>query len=110
LTHLHYAFVLAFIVLCAIAVSLGFRLRVARFWRIFFYTDLAIMVVYLAWDFWAVANKNWSFDQKQILGVRLLNRVPIEEVAFFVIVPLMTIITFLALNKLLAKTKFVQEP
>jgi len=107
--HYHYLLVLAFIAVCALGVSLGFRLRVPRFWQAFILTDAVIMALYLAWDFWAVAHKNWSFDSSQILGAKLLHRIPIEEIAFFIIVPLMTIITYLALTKLLSKTKFVSD-
>jgi len=101
---------LLFIAVCAVGVSLGFRLRIPHFWISFLLTDLVILVIYLIWDFWAVANKNWGFDPHQIMGVKLLHQIPIEEIAFFIVVPLMTIITFVALNKLLAKTKFVSEP
>jgi len=62
--------------------------------------DLVIIVIYLGWDVWAVFKKSWYFDSQQILGLNLFGRVPIEEVLFFVIVPLMCVLTYLALGKL----------
>jgi hypothetical protein len=43
---------------------------------------------------------SWFFDSNQILGIMLLGKLPIEEVLFFIIVPLMTVLTYLALIKL----------
>lgn len=96
----HYSYVLLFITLCAIFVTLTFKIRVPNFWRVFFLTDVVVLLVYLAWDFWAISRRNWYFDQDQILGIYLFAKIPIEEMLFFIIVPLMTIITYLALQKL----------
>jgi lycopene cyclase domain-containing protein len=57
-------------------------------------------VVYLIWDFWAISKGSWFFDASQILGVMLLGKLPIEEFLFFIIVPLMTVLTYLALTTL----------
>jgi lycopene cyclase domain-containing protein len=96
----HYLYVLLFISACAVFVTALFRIRTPGFWRSFFITDCAVLTVYLAWDFWAVTRGSWSFDPNQILGIVILNKLPIEEILFFIIVPLMTVLTYLALAKL----------
>ncbi len=102
----HYLYVLGFIAFCAISVSLAFRLRVPRFWRNFVIADLSILVIYLNWDYWAIKKENWGFDREQILGVYLFGGIPIEEVLFFIIVPLMTVIVYVTLLKII---KYVKE-
>lgn len=102
----HYLYVLAFIAFCAVAVSLAFRLRVPRFWRNFLITDLSILIIYLNWDYWAIQKDNWSFDSEQILGFYLFGGIPVEEVLFFIIVPLMTVIVYVTLIKII---KYVKE-
>jgi hypothetical protein len=47
-----------------------------------------------------VSKGSWFFDSNQILGVMLFGKLPIEEILFFIIVPLMTVLTYLALTKL----------
>lgn len=84
----------------AIGVALGFKVKIQNFWRIFFLSDLVILVIYLAWDYWAIHRRNWYFDQGQILSNLMIQKVPIEEILFFVIVPLTTIVTYKALTKL----------
>ena len=98
--HLHYSYVLIFISICAIGVNFGFKLRFSKKLKLFLLADALILVIYLIWDFWAVSKGSWFFDPDQILGVMLLGKLPIEEVLFFIIVPLMTVLTYLALTKL----------
>lgn len=97
----HYLFVLGFIAFCAIAVTLVFRVRVPRFWRNFLLVDTSILVIYLNWDYWAIRKGNWDFDPEQILGFYLFGMIPVEEVLFFIIVPLMTVIVYVTLLKLI---------
>ena len=96
----NYLYVLLFISGCAIFVTLLFKIRVARFWQRFLLVDVAVLSVYLAWDFWAISRRNWYFDPEQILGFYVLHKLPVEEFLFFIIVPLMTVLTYLALKKL----------
>ena len=98
--HLHYSYVLIFISICAIGVNFGFKLRFSKKLKLFLLTDALILVIYLIWDFWAVSKGSWFFDPNQILGIMILGKLPIEEVLFFIIVPLMSILTYLALTKL----------
>jgi lycopene cyclase domain-containing protein len=63
------------------------------------------LTVYLFWDYWAIEKKIWSFDPAQTVGLKVLGIIPIEEVLFFIIVPLMTVITYLALINLIATIK-----
>lgn len=100
MAHLHYLLVLGFIGACAIFISLFFRLQMPHFWRLFLLTDFSILIIYLTWDYWAISRRNWYFDTKQIVGSYVFEKMPIEEVLFFVIVPMTTIMTYLALKKL----------
>lgn len=96
----HYLLVLAFIAICAVGVNFGFRLRISRRLKQFILTDALILVVYLLWDGWAVNKGSWFFDSSQILGFKFFGKLPVEEVLFFIIVPLMAVLAYLALGKL----------
>jgi lycopene cyclase domain-containing protein len=107
--NLHYAYVLIFIAICAVGVNFGFKLQFSKKLKLFLLTDSLILVIYLIWDFWAVSKGSWFFDSNQILGIMLLDKLPIEEVLFFIIVPMMSVITYLALTKLTGWSKFSDE-
>lgn len=49
---------------------------------------------FLCWDLYAVSRDQWSFDDAQTLGPRIPGDLPIEEVAFFVVIPLAILFTF----------------
>ena len=98
--NLHYLYVLLFIATCAVGVNFGFRLQFSKKLKLFLLTDSLILVIYLIWDFWAVTKGSWYFDADQILGVMIFGKLPIEEVLFFIIVPMMSVLTYLALIKL----------
>lgn len=100
MNHLHYSFVLIFIFICAIGVNLFFRINIAQYWRTLLATDASILLLYLIWDTWAVENGNWYFDSNQILNVNIFGKLPIEEILFFILVPIMAIITYKALLKI----------
>jgi lycopene cyclase domain-containing protein len=101
----NYLGVLLFISLCAVGVTIVFKVRAPRFWKTFLIVDSIVLAVYLFWDYWAIEKKIWSFDPEQTTGLKVLGIIPIEEVLFFIIVPLMTVITYLALINLIAKSK-----
>ena len=96
----NYLIVLGFIGACAIFVNFGFRLRISSKWKLFLLTDAVILAIYLVWDFWAVSKGSWYFDPEQVIGLYIFSRLPIEEILFFIIVPLMVVLTYLALVKL----------
>ncbi|MBC7464310.1 MAG: lycopene cyclase domain-containing protein [Actinobacteria bacterium] len=91
---------IAFIAICAMGVNFGFRLHILKSWRVLILTQVSILAIFLSWDYWAISSKHWYFDAKQILNFYVFPSVPIEEVLFFMVVPLVTILSYLSLLKL----------
>ena len=59
------------------------------------------VAVFLVWDAVAIARGDWSFSPEYVTGLELPFAVPVEELAFFVVVPLCTLLTFEAVRRLL---------
>lgn len=53
-----------------------------------------VAVVFLAWDAVAVAAGVWSFNPRYVTGVELPGQIPVEEVLFFVVIPLCGLLTY----------------
>ena len=100
--HFTYLAVLAFIAICAVFVNFLFRIRISRQFKIFLKVDLLLIVLYGSWDIWAAQRKAWFFDSQQIIGVKLFNVLPIEELLFFILVPFMVILCLQSLEKILS--------
>lgn len=58
------------------------------------------VLLFAAWDFAAITAGDWSFDPRYILGWRLPLGLPVEELAFFVVVPLCALLTYEAVKRL----------
>ncbi|CAB5241355.1 unannotated protein [freshwater metagenome] len=95
-----YLAVLGVIAICAIGVNFAFALKISQFWRTFLKVDLTILVIYVAWDVWAVSKGSWRFDPSQIIGIFIPGHLPIEELLFFILVPLMTVLCYLSLIRI----------
>ena len=69
-------------------------------WRRLLLTLLPVVVVFAAWD--ALAVRDRAVDATPggwITGVRLFGGLPIEEVAFFVVIPICAIATLEAVRR-----------
>ncbi|NJC69745.1 lycopene cyclase domain-containing protein [Planosporangium thailandense] len=81
------------------------RVGVLRRWRRLLLTLLPVVVVFTAWDLAAIAAGHWSFDPGQTTGVRLPGRLPLEELLFFVVVPVCAVLGFEAVRTVLARRR-----
>jgi lycopene beta-cyclase len=58
------------------------------------------LAVFLAWDLWAAAAGHWRFNPSLTTDLRLPYGVPIDEVLFFVVVPICGLLTLEAVRSL----------
>lgn len=96
---LTYLAVLAVCLLSALWLEPVLRVGVLRQFRRVLLTLLPVVAVFLAWDVAAVAAGHWWYDSAQVVGVTLPGRVPLEELVFFLVVPLCTILGFEAVGQ-----------
>ena len=89
---------MAFIFLGAAWLEIGLRTRVLRRWRRLLLTVLPVVAVFALWDVYAIASGHWWFDEDLITGVTLPGDLPVDEVVFFLLVPLAAILTLEAVR------------
>jgi lycopene beta-cyclase len=92
-----YLAVLAGCLLVTLPLELVWHLGVYRRWRRLSLTLAPVLVVFLTWDALAVRAHDWRY--RHLTGVRVGN-LPIEEVAFFVVIPVCTVLTYEAVRRL----------
>jgi lycopene cyclase domain-containing protein len=59
---------------------------------------LPAAVLFLVWDFWAAAEGHWRFNPALTTDLRLPFGVPVDEVLFFVVVPICGLLTLEAVR------------
>ena len=62
-----------------------------------------IALVFLLWDETAVAAHVWSYNDAYISGLSIPFRVPIEEVLFFIVIPVCGLLTYNAVSTILER-------
>lgn len=92
--HLTYLGVLAGCLLCALWLEPLLRVGVLRRWRRLVRTLVPVAVIFTGWDLVAIAAGHWWYDQEQLLGVRLPGALPLEELLFFLVVPVCAVLGF----------------
>jgi lycopene cyclase domain-containing protein len=72
---------------------------VLRQWRRLLLTLVPVVFLFGGWDLAAIAARHWTFDRAQTTGILLPGRLPLEELLFFVVVPVCAILGFEAVRR-----------
>ena len=97
LQHWAYVAMLAFCLAGTLPLVPAFRLRVLRQPGRLMLTVVAAGSPFVAWDLYATHAGHWSFDPAQTMPWRVAG-LPLEEIAFFVVIPLVTVLTYEAVR------------
>lgn len=62
---------------------------------------LPVAAVLLVWDGIAIAAGVWSYNPEYITGIRLPLRIPLEELVFFLVIPVCALLTYGAVEAIL---------
>ena len=99
--HLTYLAVLAGCLAGALWLEPTLRVGVLRQWRRLVLTLAPVVAVFVVWDLLAIAAGHWSFDPAQTTGVVFPGGLPLDELLFFVVVPICAVLGFEAVRKVL---------
>lgn len=59
------------------------------------------LAIFLVWDVIAIARDHWSYNPEYVTGWELPFDVPVEELVFFVVIPICSLLTFEAVRRIL---------
>jgi lycopene cyclase domain-containing protein len=93
-----YLAVLAFIFVGSAWLEIALRTRVLRRWKRLLLALAIPFTIFVIWDVWAIATGHWSIDPEQTLGLEIGGIIPIEELIFFIVVPLAAILSLEAVR------------
>jgi lycopene cyclase domain-containing protein len=96
-----YAGMLAFCLLGTLPLNWFFGLGVLGQVRRLVMSIAPVFVVFVLWDVAATQAGHWRFDPSQITGIVLPGGLPLDEVLFFVVVPVCAILGFEAVRAVL---------
>ena len=93
-----YVAVLGFVLIGCLWLEVALRTRVLARPRRLALTIAPVVVVFFLWDAYAVSQGHWWFDTDRILGLYAPWNVPIDEIGFFIVIPLASVLTLEAVR------------
>jgi lycopene cyclase domain-containing protein len=97
--HLTYLALLAGCLVVTAPLELVLRVRVYARRRRVLVALVPEFVVFVAWTLYAIAHGHWDYSETRTLGLRLPGGIPVEEVLFFLVVPVCAVLAFEAVRK-----------
>jgi lycopene cyclase domain-containing protein len=61
------------------------------------------LVIFLVWDVIAIAREHWSYNPKYVTGWELPFNLPVEELTFFLVIPMCSLLTLQAVRRVLGR-------
>lgn len=80
-----------------------FRARVYRRPRRLVRAMALPVAVFVVWDLIAIARGHWTFTERYVTGWELPGSLPVEEFAFFLVIPVCALLTFEASRRTLGR-------
>jgi lycopene cyclase domain-containing protein len=61
-------------------------------------TIVPIVIVFAVWDAYAIAQGHWTFDSRYVTGLITVANIPLDEILFFIVIPICAILSFEAVR------------
>ena len=97
-----YLILMGLCLLLTLPLELLFRARVWRRPRRLLAAVAPTAAVFVAWDLVAIARGHWRFNPRLTTGFEVLPGLPVDELAFFVAIPICGLLTLEAVRNVLA--------
>src|ERR671928_818342 len=97
--HLTYLALLVGCLVVTAPLELLLHVRVYARWRRLLVALVPEFVVFVAWVLYAIAAGHWDYSSARTLDARLPGGIPLEEVLFFLVVPVCAILALEAVRK-----------
>lgn len=76
-----------------------FRARVYRRFRALLWALLPVVVVFSVWDIAGILRDHWSYNPEFVTGFQLGLGMPVEELVFFIVVPICGLLSYEAVGR-----------
>ena len=79
--------------------ELVLRARVYRRLRALLWALVPVVLVFAVWDIAGILREHWTYNPRFVTGVTLVLGMPLEELVFFVVIPLCGLLTYEAVGQ-----------
>ena len=100
-----YLLVMAGCLLVTLPLEFVFKARVYRRWRLLLRALLPVVAVFVIWDVVAIASGHWWYSPRYTSGIILPGALPLEELVFFLVIPICGVLTYEAVGTVLSRLR-----
>ncbi|MET0695214.1 MAG: lycopene cyclase domain-containing protein [Propionibacteriaceae bacterium] len=75
--------------------------RVYRRFSALLFALVPVVLVFSVWDIIGIVRDHWSYNPRYVTGFRLIFEMPIEELVFFIVIPICGLLTYEAVGNVL---------
>ena len=103
----HYQYLLLMAACLVITLPLEFVLgaRVYRRAAGLAFALIPVVIIFSIWDIVGILRDHWTYSPEFTTGVKLIFGMPIEELAFFIVVPICGLLTYEAVGYVLRRIR-----
>ncbi|MGE2718866.1 lycopene cyclase domain-containing protein [Mycolicibacterium celeriflavum] len=70
---------------------------------------LPVAAVFVVWDVIAIFADVWTYNSKYVTGIEIPGVMPIEELLFFIVIPLCGLLTYNAVTAILSRVQRARD-
>jgi len=105
LDHFQYLLLMAGCLLITLPLEFVLGARVYRRAVGLAFAVIPVVIIFSVWDIVGILRDHWSYSPRFTTGVKLIFGMPIEELVFFVVVPLCGLLTYEAVGQVLRRIR-----
>ncbi len=103
--HYQYLLLMGVCLLITLPLELIVGARVYRRPGVLLRTLIPVVVVFTVWDIAGILAGHWTYNAVFVSGIRLMLGMPLEELVFFVVVPICGLLTYEAVGIVLRRLR-----
>ncbi len=79
--------------------------RVYRRVRGLLWALVPVVIIFSIWDIAGIIRDHWTYNPRFVTGVQLIFGMPLEELVFFVVVPVCGLLTYEAVGQVIGRLR-----
>ena len=110
--HYEYLALMAACLLITLPLEFVFGARVYRRFKLTALAVLPVVLIFSIWDVVGIVRGHWDYNPAYVTGVQLIFAMPLEELVFFIVIPICGLLTYEAVGQVLARGRrgFGRDP
>ena len=107
--HLQYLALLGACLLITLPLEFALHARVYRRPVALLAAIIPVVIIFSVWDLVGIYRHHWSYNARFVTGIELPVGLPLEELGFFVVIPICGLLTYEAVGTMLRSSRKSQQ-